>query len=215
MFQKGPERSAQRNFGIRKGKGEFVLYIDSDQELERRVVEACVERCREGFDAVVIEEDTVPKTFWSRVRAMERQAYVGSEYIVAARFFTRKAFEEIGGFDEQLTGQEDSDLHNRLLQRGCKIGRIEPIIHHHECDTLADAAKTFYYYGNTWSKYIKKHPKRAMQQYGSRRLLTYAENIGLFARHPVLTAGFLLRKPVEYGAAGLGVLNSKVWGQKK
>jgi len=216
VFNKGPERSAQRNFGVSKSSGKFVMYIDSDQELEKNVIKECVQACEsKGFDAIVVEEDTVAKTYWSKVRALERQAYVGSEFIVAARFLKKSAFEKLKGFDENLTGQEDSDLHNRLLSNGFKIGRrIKSIIHHHESDSLKDAARTFYYYGNTWARYIKKHPDRAVQQYFSMRFLTYLQHWSIFARNPLLAAGFLVRKPVEYVSAILGVANSKIWGSK-
>ena len=33
VFNRGPERSTQRNFGVQKARGEYVLIIDSDMEL--------------------------------------------------------------------------------------------------------------------------------------------------------------------------------------
>jgi len=33
VYKRGPERCAQRNFGAQKGKGEFLVFIDSDMEL--------------------------------------------------------------------------------------------------------------------------------------------------------------------------------------
>ena len=30
VFNKGPERSSQRNFGAKKAKGDFLLFIDAD-----------------------------------------------------------------------------------------------------------------------------------------------------------------------------------------
>ena len=115
VFTKGPERSAQRNFGISKAKGKYSMYIDSDQELERNVVKECVEACeKKGFDAIAVEEDTIAGTFWSKVRALERETFVGNEFVVAARFFKKSVFDKIEGFDEKLTRHEHSDLHKRL-----------------------------------------------------------------------------------------------------
>ena len=37
-----PERSAQRNFGARQAKGDYLLFIDSDMELTPPVVADCI-----------------------------------------------------------------------------------------------------------------------------------------------------------------------------
>src|SRR5689334_15994468 len=42
VFTKGPERSAQVNYGVSKAKGEYIYKIDSDFVLEPTVVEECV-----------------------------------------------------------------------------------------------------------------------------------------------------------------------------
>src|SRR5580704_17133127 len=42
VYNKGPERSAQRNFGVSRAQGEYVCVIDSDMELSEHVIGACV-----------------------------------------------------------------------------------------------------------------------------------------------------------------------------
>src|SRR5262245_48197635 len=42
VFVKGPERSTQRNYGVKKAKGEYVMIIDSDMNLSPKVIEQCV-----------------------------------------------------------------------------------------------------------------------------------------------------------------------------
>ena len=39
VFDKGPERSAQRNFGIRKATGNYILYLDADMILSPEILE--------------------------------------------------------------------------------------------------------------------------------------------------------------------------------
>src|SRR4051812_2602470 len=42
VFNIGPERSAQRNFGAKKAKGMFVVFLDADMILTLSVIESCV-----------------------------------------------------------------------------------------------------------------------------------------------------------------------------
>ena len=35
LFNWGPERSAQRNFGVKKSSGEYILYLDADMILSK------------------------------------------------------------------------------------------------------------------------------------------------------------------------------------
>src|SRR5690242_11687415 len=57
VFDKGPERSAQRNFGAGKATGTYLLFLDADMELEEDVVKQCVEViAKEKVGGVIIPE---------------------------------------------------------------------------------------------------------------------------------------------------------------
>ena len=45
VFNKGPERSAQVNFGGRQARGKYLYRVDSDFIIEKDVVQECVEKC--------------------------------------------------------------------------------------------------------------------------------------------------------------------------
>ena len=80
--RKHAERSIQRNFGVEKAKGKYVLMLDADMELTPRVVESCVEVLSStSHKALVVPEKTVGEGAMARIRAFEREMYVGDPTI--------------------------------------------------------------------------------------------------------------------------------------
>lgn len=121
VFDKGPERSAQRNFGFAKASGDLFMFLDADMILSATVVERSVEKMRrEGLCALYIPEIVLGKGFFPTVRRFERSFYDGT-VIDCVRIFTREAFEATGGFDESLTGPEDWDFDRHMRDR-CRVG---------------------------------------------------------------------------------------------
>lgn len=127
IYNKGPERSAQRNFGmIEKAKGEYVMFIDCDMILSPCLIENCVTRMKTSdFVALHIPEIVLGKNFWSQVRRFERSFYDGT-VIDGARFFRKDMFEKVGGFDETMSGPEDWDIDKKIKKLG-KIGLLSSI----------------------------------------------------------------------------------------
>lgn len=159
VFNKGPERSAQRNLGAKAAKGNYLLFIDADMTLSKNVIEECVEKARnDDVGAVVIPEKSVGDGYWAKVKGFERSLYEGDPSIEAARFFKTEVFSKIGGYDENITGPEDWDLPKRI-SGSCKTERIKSYILHHEGNvSLFALIKKKHYYGIKASKYIEKHP---------------------------------------------------------
>jgi len=118
VFNKGPERSAQRNLGINKSKGKYIMYLDADMILSSSVIERSVERLEKG-DAVAlyIPEVVLGNSYWNKARRFERSFYDGTA-IDCVRFITKDVFEQVGGFDLSLTGPEDWDFDKKIRGKG-------------------------------------------------------------------------------------------------
>lgn len=44
VYDFGPERSAQRNYGVGKSEGKYILYLDADMNLSEKVIEGLEEQ---------------------------------------------------------------------------------------------------------------------------------------------------------------------------
>lgn len=162
LYDKGPERSAQRNFGARKAVGKYLFFLDADMQLTPRVVEMCVKKIKENKKIACIEipEESVAYSFWERVKAYERSFYneKGDPITDAARFFKKDVFNKAGGYDETITGPEDWDLTETIRKLGYKIDRIfEKIYHHERLPSLVSLFRKKFYYGLHAHKYLAKH----------------------------------------------------------
>jgi glycosyltransferase involved in cell wall biosynthesis len=206
------ERSEQKNFGARKAKGKYIYFVDSDFVLDRQIISQAVEKCeKERYDAICVHNTSDPNiSFWSKVRKLERDCYKDDELNVAARFMKRKVFNAVNGFDESLVAAEDYDIHNRILRKGFKVGRIDSEeVHIGEPRTIWEIAKKHYYYGKTIGEFINKNPDRGLKQLNPVRH-SFIKHWKKFVKHPVLTLGFFVYQFVRYFSAGLGFLVSKV-----
>ena len=91
------ERTRAKNIGLEKAKGKYVLFVDSDMELSKEVVEECVELAEKDdkIGGIIIPERSVGNGFWVKVRDFERSFYAGTE-IESARFFRRDLALKVG-----------------------------------------------------------------------------------------------------------------------
>jgi glycosyltransferase involved in cell wall biosynthesis len=159
VFNMGPERSAQRNFGIKKSRGKYILYLDADMILSRNLIEECVNKCEsEGCIALYIPERIIGSGFWIKVRNFERSFY-DATCIDAVRFVVKEKFLETRGFDLSLTGTEDWDLDRKIRKIG-KVGIVEAPLYHDEGEfKLKKYVEKKNYYFRTIDRYIQKWGK--------------------------------------------------------
>ena len=133
VYNKGPERSAQRNYGVFKAKGNYVLVHDSDIYFHKNSVKECIKLAdNKNAKAIILPEKSIGSGFWTKVKAFERSFYVGNDLIEAVRFFERKIYLEVGGYDENLTACEDWDLTNKIRAKQIKIFRTNSSLLHDE-----------------------------------------------------------------------------------
>ena len=206
VFDKGPERSAQRNFGAKMARGKFLLILDSDMVLTKYVISECVELMQNNnYGGLIIPEKSFGNKFWAKVKVWERELNEGGKYFEASRFFSKNAFRDTEGYDENLTGPEDWDFHRRV-EKKYAIGRTRNYILHNEFETtLSLLFRKKYYYGLSADKYLKKHKISVISPTTIYFLRpTFDKNWWKILSHPILSLSMLVMLFVESVGGGMG-----------
>jgi glycosyltransferase involved in cell wall biosynthesis len=129
---KGP--AAARNLGIKQAQGEWIAFLDSDDEWKPGKLKAQLEFFDQNPNYLICQTEEIWIRNGMRVNPMKKhQKYGGSIFekclplcviSPSAVMMHRKLFDEIGLFDESLPACEDYDLWLRIAAK-YPIGLIE------------------------------------------------------------------------------------------
>lgn len=220
VFNKGPERTAQVNFGVQNAKGEYIYYTGSDLDRDCRLIEESVEKCEKNHcDAIYMNVKTRLNTvsnIWEKVRALERTLYYKQAGMNAARFYKKKAFLELNGYDEGLGGvSDDLEFQHRLDLNGYKTCFIDSCEYNtDEYSSLGVIIRKSIYYGWQIKRYADKHPDKIKRQYKVIRP-EFLMNKNLLLENKVLLIGFIIYKFVQYLFGGIGFVLAKIFHNNK
>ena len=196
VYSHGPERSPQKNFGVVKSSGKYILHLDGDMIISENLVKECFEKSeKEGHIAIYIPEIVVGDGIWIKSRNFERSFY-DHTCITAPRFLSREKYLEIGGYDISLIAGEDWDLDRRINEKGTTSYVDVPLYHNEGKLKLRGYMKSRAYYSNILHKYIEKWGRNdplIKKQLGLcyRYFGVFIENgkWKKLIRHPILTIG--------------------------
>ena len=214
--RKHAERSIQRNFGASKAHGQYLMFLDADMELTSDVVSECVQTIQKDstIGAIAIPELPIATNHLEKIKAFERSFYsdFGDPDTDAARFFPKKIFDQIGGYDTSLTGPEDWDLPENVVRKGYKVGRISSRIKHYErIRSILHLLKKKYYYGISSHRYFKKHK---LSLIGPKTIYflrpIFYKNWQRLVQNPGLTVGMIVVLTLEQFFGGLGYLVGRI-----
>lgn len=148
VVDEGLERSEQRNIGIKRATGEYLLFADSDWELHPRLIDECISYAP---CPVYIPEIIKTKGWFGRLRNWERQFYTATSVDVV-RFVRKKDCPE---FDVEQKGTEDSDWDRRI--KGVRVWARYPYYHWDNIG-IVDYFKKKSYYAKSLKRFAERNP---------------------------------------------------------
>jgi glycosyltransferase involved in cell wall biosynthesis len=208
----GPERSAQRNLGVRVARAEYVAIIDSDMVLEPGLLEDAlsVHSADPELAGVVLPERAFGVGFWSQCRVLEKELYLNDPHVEACRVFRRDRYLEFGGYDESLVGGEDWELPDRITASGRSAGRaMRSTVWHDEGQIrlIQTFMKKRYYGVGVWSYVSSADRELVRRRFVRPRILRKWRQL---ISSPHRTVGLGVLKFFELSGRAVGMLQGRM-----
>jgi glycosyltransferase involved in cell wall biosynthesis len=164
--------AASRNTGVAMAKGEWIVFLDDDDELVPEYLWKVKDTIRsyESCSAVWTGARVIQKA-GARIEIMERtfpESYSSTKYLIKDLLsiglgfgfaIDRNVFNYIGRFDDKFSVGEDTELFFRLISKGY-IPRPMPgvgVVKHEEHDNRLSSDYAIYSRENIYNKIFDKH----------------------------------------------------------
>jgi peptidoglycan/xylan/chitin deacetylase (PgdA/CDA1 family)/glycosyltransferase involved in cell wall biosynthesis len=205
--------AAARNAGAVAASGEILLFLDDDMEADPALLAEHDRAHRDGADLVLGDVPLHPDSprnvlsdgvaSWARARR-DRLAAADAvpleDLLTGQMSVARERFERLGGFDSAFTrggafGGEDVDFGYRLYSDGCRVVFTPEAVSRQLFDVdPAVYLRREYDAGRSAVELAVKHPARAGELLGSRRLATRRSRVLL---GPLVVAPRAVSAPVR------------------
>ncbi|MFZ2602716.1 MAG: glycosyltransferase family 2 protein [Candidatus Omnitrophota bacterium] len=168
IVDEGKKRSEQRNIGIDRAKGDYLLFLDSDMQIATDLLQDCLRKMIYS-NGIYLQEKIMTPGLFARIRDWERQFYTGTA-IDCVRFVQRNICPR---FNETMNGPEDSDFERQIAQPKTVS---DAYYYHYEDVNMIQWFKKKAYYSGSMDKFIAKYPNDKILDWKWRCFWVFMEN---------------------------------------
>lgn len=151
----------------KNSNGEYIVSLDSDQVMDKKLIEICVDLCEnKGFDALIISEKTKLSkgTFLEKLLIYDKWVIDQAKDIdtvfgtACPRFFKKDLLKNVK-WPKKLGIFDDTILYSQLKKRGAKIKYVtNASIRHLEVTNWTTFIRKFHRYGKSYFVALKENP---------------------------------------------------------
>lgn len=208
--------------GVLKSHGEFVLLLDSDQVLNKNIVERCVSYIKKSnLDMLILEEKVYSKrTILEKLFHLDKKLVHSIKdfnpytSVLLPRFYRRSFLQKIllsipKRIIEEATPQDHAILYLESWKKSKKIGMLDNSLEHIEPSNFFELWKKFYRWGfysartnsSVYDGFFKERTERFRKGLFKNGLIleSFASVLLLLMKGVPYKLGYLIAKINRYG----------------
>jgi glycosyltransferase involved in cell wall biosynthesis len=205
---------AKRNIGAKMAKGHYLYMIDADMEFPTDTLAILAQEIHDtGAELIFVPERTPGKEWISKMKDLEKQIVKDDTSLSAARLYSKAAYSEQNGYNENLIVGEEVDLSDRVQDIGAKVLVSNVEVNHYETSgaSVISHFKKKFKYGMSVGSYFEakdKDEKTAKKRAGSSRLVYFTSPVTW--KNPILGLQFIVFKFTELSFLAFGLIYAKL-----
>ncbi|MFA6995150.1 MAG: glycosyltransferase [Patescibacteria group bacterium] len=204
-------KNASRNKGAENSHGDYLLHIDDDMRLSKDVILECIDLAsKENYKAVVIPEtEERLRSFYNKIRILEKFVASYDIYIVSPRFVKKDIFNQFGKIDVRLDPIDEGDMKIKLVEMGISYGTTKAIIYissENRQSSLISRWSHMYDRGKKMPLFNFLHPT-SNQLRPFKRIDPYIQKFKIIFKRPAVGLSLIFIKMVDLVFLYIGALN--------